>query len=63
MKDTFQRRVNPVAVEAADFEKLKPGEPCPSTLNGIAADADYFGNLKKFSDPKADSAGKPTRKK
>lgn len=55
------RREGPVAVEAAEFLKLKPGEP-DKQPNNAEADADYFGNLRKFQ-RHDDMSLPPTRKK
>jgi hypothetical protein len=57
-----KRREGPVAIEAADFMKLAPGEPCTSGPDHAEADSDYYSNLKKF-ERHDDMSAPPTRKK
>lgn len=53
---TYKRRGGPV-----DWEVAHDGAP-PSTVENSAADADYFGNLKKFRRTD-DMASEPNRSK
>lgn len=58
--ETFRRRGGPIDLEISEAHGGKP--PLPDAGGNAAADADYFGNLKKF-ERHDNMAAEPTRKK
>lgn len=57
MSQTFRRRGMPVDL---DIQEARGRAPRVGP-NNAAADADYFGNLKKFHDRLDDTSAPPTR--
>ena len=55
-------RLQPVDVEAAEFQKMKPGDAACSGAGHEAADADVNANLKKFA-RRDNMAAEPNRSK
>ena len=57
-----QRRHGPVDVEAAEFQKMKPGQPKCEVGDYSEADHDRYHNLRKF-ERHDDMAAEPNRGK
>lgn len=55
-------RANPIDVEAAQFQGLKPGVPVCSDSHADA-DADVNRNLQRFTEKPGDPAAAPSREK